>query len=234
MRVRGMLPSSLAPVRYLAVLTSLALVACGPQVPESGVGFESYPDYVRNREAALNGGAPIPLVGGPVVSGEVGAASVPTENRDSLPAGIARQTGEMDAVGGIPGAGASISDEQEFSAVSARETIASDKERLAQQRASYTQISPTALPQRDGTGGPNIVEYALRTTNRLGEPVYGRNNPFREKQSISACGKFASSDQAQIEFLTRGGPERDTNSLDPDGDGYACAWDPTPFRNAVN
>ena len=227
MRVRGMM------------LAFLALTACGPQVPESGVGFESYPDYVRNREAALNGGGPVPLVNGPlvngpVVSGEVAAPSARTENRDFVPAGIARETGEMDAVGGIPGASATISDEQEFSAVSARETIASDKERLAQQRAVYTQIAPTALPQRDGSGGPNIVEYALRATNRLGEAVYSRTNPFREKQSITACGKFPSSDQAQIDFMTRGGPERDPKSLDPDGDGYACAWDPTPFRNAVN
>jgi len=216
------------------MLAFLALTACGPQVPESGVGFESYPDYVRNREAGLTGAAPVPLVNGPVVSGETGIAAAQTENRDFVPAGIARESGEMDAVGGIPGAGASISDEQEFSAVSARETIASDKERLAQQRAAYTEIAPTALPQRDGATGPNIVDYALRSTNRLGEPVFNRSNPFRVKQSITACGKFASSDQAQIEFLSRGGPERDAKSLDPDGDGYACAWDPTPFRNAVN
>ena len=228
MRVRGMMLAGLAQ------MACLALVACGPQVPESGVGFQSYPDYVRNREATLNGAAPTPLVNGPVVSGEAGLPSARTENRDFVPAGIARETGEMDAVGGIPGASATISDEQEFSAVSARETIASDKERLAQQRAAYTQIAPTALPQRDGAGGPNIVEYALRATNRLGEPVYSRTNPFREKQSITACGKFPSSDQAQIDFMTRGGPERDPKSLDPDGDGYACAWDPTPFRNAVN
>ena len=40
------------------------------------------------------------------------------------------------------------------------------------------------------------------------------------------------SDLAQIEFLERGGPARDRLGLDPDGDGYACAWDPTPFRKA--
>ena len=216
------------------MLAFLALTACGPQLPDSGVGFESYPDYVRNREAGLTGAVPPPLVTGPVLSGEAGVASAQTEDRDFVPAGIARETGEMDAVGGVPGASATISDEQEFSAVSARETIASDKERLAQQRAVYTQIAPTALPQRDGAAGPNIVEYALRATNRLGESVFNRSNPFREKQSITACGKFASPDQAQIDFLSRGGPERDPKSLDPDGDGYACAWDPTPFRNAVN
>ena len=209
------------------MLAVLALTACGPRVPDSGVGFENYPDYVRNRESALNGAAPQTVL--PPAAGTPPAA----ENRDFVPAGIARQTSEMDAVGGIPGA-ATISDEQEFSAVSARETIASDAERLAQQRANYTEIAPTALPQRDGTAGPNIVDYALRSTNRLGESVYNRANPFREKQSITACGKFPSPDQAQIEFLARGGPERDPKSLDPDGDGFACAWDPTPFRSALN
>jgi hypothetical protein len=39
---------------------------------------------------------------------------------------------------------------------------------------------------------------------------------------------------AQIAFLERGGPKRDTLGLDPDGDGFACYWDPAPFRKAVN
>ena len=43
----------------------------------------------------------------------------------------------------------------------------------------------------------------------------------------------SSPDQAQIDFLSKGGPERDRLSLDPDGDGYACGWDPRPFRKAV-
>ena len=31
-------------------------------------------------------------------------------------------------------------------------------------------------------------------------------------------------------FLEAGGPKRDRKGLDPDGDGFACAWDPRPFR----
>ena len=30
-----------------------------------------------------------------------------------------------------------------------------------------------------------------------------------------------------------GGPERDRNALDPDGDGYACGWDPSVYRAAA-
>ena len=48
-----------------------------------------------------------------------------------------------------------------------------------------------------------------------------------------ACGHYPSPDQAQIDFLASGGPERDKLGLDPDGDGYACAWNPAPFRTAV-
>jgi hypothetical protein len=40
-------------------------------------------------------------------------------------------------------------------------------------------------------------------------------------------------DAAQEAFLAAGGPERDRNNLDPDGDGFACWWDPEPFRRAM-
>ncbi len=47
----------------------------------------------------------------------------------------------------------SISDEQNFNAVAERESIESDAARLAQNRAQYVVIQPTALPQREGGGG---------------------------------------------------------------------------------
>ncbi len=126
-----------------------------------------------------------------------------------------------------------VSDEQSFDAVAARETIESDRERLERQRAQYVSIAPQPVPQRSGPSGPNIVEYALRSTNRVGEPVYRRSNPLRAQLWERACARFATQDQAQEEFLRRGGPERDRGNLDPDGDGFACWWDPAPFRNAV-
>jgi len=211
-----------------AVLSVLALSACEPTVPDSGVGFDNYPDYVRSREAALNTGEPLATIAGPAVSTQpLGATAV---EQDALPAGIARETGEILAATAPSGA---ISDEQEFSAVSARESIESDAERIARNRAQYEVIAPTALPERDGTTGPNIVEFAISTRNSVGEQIYGRTNPFREAQAQRNCAKYPSSDLAQEDFLIRGGPERDSKSLDPDGDGFACAWDPTPFRNAV-
>ncbi len=125
-----------------------------------------------------------------------------------------------------------ISDEQDFGAVDSRRSIESDAERLEQNRAQYTVIQPTDLPSRRGTG-PNIVEYAVTTNNPVGVQLYRRIGFNRENRAIRACSKYATSDLAQQAFLAAGGPVRDRKGLDPDGDGFACAWDPTPFRLAL-
>jgi hypothetical protein len=125
-----------------------------------------------------------------------------------------------------------ISDEQNFEAVSARETIQSDAERLAQLRANYQVVQPEALPERQGDTGPNIVAFALQTTNAVGQPVYRRSGFRAEARFESACARYTSADEAQRAFLERGGPEDDRLGVDPDGDGFACYWDPSPFRAA--
>jgi len=122
-----------------------------------------------------------------------------------------------------------ISSEQDFDTVSARRSIESDAQRIAANRAQYQVITPTTLPTRPGTNQPNIVQYALRTNNPVGTQIYRRSN-LRSGRHQAACAEFPSADQAQIAFLSEGGPQRDRRSLDPDGDGYACGWDPTPFR----
>lgn len=127
-----------------------------------------------------------------------------------------------------------ISDENNFAAVSGRHTIASDAERLAQNRAQFQVIAPTALPKRTSAGSqPNIVNYALQTNNPRGAKVYTRTEFNRDAKAARNCAVYASPDQAQIAFLSQGGPQKDRKGLDPDGDGYACAWDPAPFRQAA-
>ncbi|MGL4319612.1 MAG: hypothetical protein ACRCS3_02000, partial [Paracoccaceae bacterium] len=105
-------------------------------------------------------------------------------------------------------------------------------ERIARNRSQYEVIQPTDLPQRPADTGPNIVAFALATTHGVGQPQYRRSgfgsNPER------ACAKFASPDLAQQAFLERGGPNRDRLGVDPDGDGFACSWDPRPFRAVQN
>jgi hypothetical protein len=125
-----------------------------------------------------------------------------------------------------------LSDEQDFNAVAARETIESDAERRRQQQAQLVVVQPTAVPVRTGPSGPNVVEYALATRHEPGVKIYQRF-PIRLRSPAAACAAFASNDLAQEAFLARGGPERDPLGLDPDGDGYACGWDPRPFRAAV-
>ncbi|MBV7410496.1 hypothetical protein [Maritimibacter sp. DP1N21-5] len=128
----------------------------------------------------------------------------------------------------------SISDEQNFAAVSERESIESDAQRLAENRAQYVVIQPTALPQREGGGGASIVHYALATNNPKGQQMYSRSIIAAQSRFERNCGKFTSQDRAQEAFLDAGGPERDPKGLDPDGDGFACFWDPAPFRAARN
>jgi hypothetical protein len=125
-----------------------------------------------------------------------------------------------------------ISDEQDFSAVSARETIESDAARIARNRSEYVVVQPKDLPTRPGDTGPNIVEFALATNHAPGVQLYKRGGLGLRDQN-SACAKYASPDQAQQDFLARGGPERDRLGVDPDGDGFACSWDPRPFRTAL-
>lgn len=233
---------------------ALALAACTTPVPESGagVGFGDYSDYVRQREAAQqNAGQPLSAVTPqqPVFSTEAAAAAIDNAQaqaaqpagrvigdsttmqttgirpRGGAPIGIKEESGEM-------GRSAGISDEQDFGAVSARESIESDAERLARQRAQYEVVAPTALPQRSGDTGPNIVNFALATTHAPGTQLYKRGNLF-QKDPLITCAKYPSPDLAQEAFLAKGGPEKDREGLDPDGDGFACGWDPRPFRNAL-
>jgi hypothetical protein len=126
-----------------------------------------------------------------------------------------------------------ISDEQDFAAVSSRESIESDAARRAAQAAQYQVMQPQALPDAPASTGPNIVEYALSAPNSRGQQWYSRFAFAREGRQLRNCAEYQSPDEAQRDFLARGGPERDPRGLDPDGDGFACAWDPAPFRAAV-
>jgi len=174
--------------------------------------------------------APLPQQGASY--GAVIGASVPLDPfdpnrpRGDAPAGIAVESGEMARVNG------GISDEQDFDAVAGRETIESDAQRIARNRAQYVVVEPTALPERTGSSGPNIVEYAINTRNGVGEQMYSRSS-IRLTAPEAACRRYKSPDLAQEAFLNAGGPKRDPKGLDPDGDGFACAWDPRPFRAAL-
>ena len=239
------------------VLLPLALVACAPAVPDSGagVGFQDYNSYVRDRDASASRpqpivppgfspdrigaaidradgsttSAPFPDAGtGPATGVVIGATAAPgavsgTRPRGGAPIGIKEESGEM--VHNNTG----ISDEQDFAAVAQRETIESDKARIERNRSEYQVVQPGALPVRPGALGPNIVDYALATKHPVGTQLYKRSS-FGVGNVAGKCAGYTSPDLAQEAFLAKGGPEKDRLGIDPDGDGYACSWDPSPFR----
>ncbi len=117
-----------------------------------------------------------------------------------------------------------------FDSVEDSRSIEADAARRARNKEQYQVVTPGAVPTRSGNAGPNIVAYALSTSNPVGTKLYTRLNLKSAAQYEAACGDFLSPDLAQIAFLEKGGPKRDRLGLDPDGDGFACDWDPTPFR----
>jgi len=127
--------------------------------------------------------------------------------------------------------GIALSDENDFEAVSARQTIESDAKRLFENRQLYSVIEPEDLPLRSGTNIPNIVEYALRTNNPIGVKLYHRTIFAKAQVIFKNCDRYPSSSKAQEDFIKTGGPKWDLYGLDPDGDGFACDWDPAPFRS---
>lgn len=126
---------------------------------------------------------------------------------------------------------AGISAENDFNAVSGQRSIDADAARIANNAANYEVVQPQALPSRQ-SDGPNIVAYALQNQHPVGQSVYARGILSSQARAARSCARYASADLAQIDFLSKGGPQRDRSGLDPDGDGYACDWDPTPFRSA--
>lgn len=242
----------------IAIVLSLSfggIAACTSQVPDSatGIGFGSEADAVQARELELAGGAATadrlappqavssealpPATLQPVVPAPRSPGSVSSAQSGGA-ADIAADTAAVLAATSPSGAApvvapTGLSAENDFSAVSESRTIESDAALIATNRAQYQVVQPTVLPERTDGTQPNIVGYALATSHPVGTRIHSRSGINLTAKAERNCRNFSSSDLAQIEFLSRGGPERDRAGLDPDGDGYACGWDPNRFRNAV-
>ncbi|MFL4472048.1 hypothetical protein ACERZ8_19995 [Tateyamaria armeniaca] len=249
-------------IRHFLILgATAALAACQPAIPDSGagiadpgrgVGFDN-PSTLAAREAALSRStiAPAPSVGTSTLP-QAGSATAPRAVSDpqGLDAELAQIATQNDAAAARANSGENvvnaspsnaappllnnpgISDENSFDAVASRQSIESDAARIAANRQQYEVIQPTALPSRSGNTQPNVVQYALQTSHPRGTQVHRRVSIASAARTQRNCAQYNSSDEAQIDFLAFGGPERDRKGLDPDGDGYACGWDPAPFRRA--
>lgn len=221
-------------------VAALALAACTTAVPDSGagVGFGDYQTYAQRQVAEQNAGAGQVTVQAPTEV-ETTTLDGADAEADAAARAASRNSGvaPVQAAPGNPAPevvtnSAGISNENSFEAVSAERDIQDDAQLIAQNRAQYQVINPTDLPPRPDSSAPNIVAYAVQTTNPVGTPLYDRRGRFDGNRISRACGAYNSSDLAQEAFLAAGGPQKDRKGLDPDGDGFACAWDPAPFRAA--
>lgn len=93
-------------------------------------------------------------------------------------------------------------------------------------RRQLVVFQPTNVPSENGV---NVALFARQTTNQVGQKIYDRSFAGRVA-SMGACGRYRSDDDAQRAFLAAGGPDRDSLGLDADGDGFACDWNPAPYR----
>ncbi len=227
--------------RVLLGLAAMALAGCEPPVPNSaaGVGFGDYQTYLRQREAELSGqpvaAAPAPT-SAPVASarltpppgggyGATGYGATPVTS----PAGQVATAQSTTAAPGSIGAEA-------LAALRATAPATSAASAASSATASVTAASVGApldamAPVPASSAGPNLAAYALAATHAPGQAIYKRGG-LKLASAERACARFVSPDLAQMEFLRRGGPERDPGNLDPDGDGFACGWDPRPFQTA--
>lgn len=223
---------------FLCGVAALALTGCASNMPDSGagVGFQDYGEQqYRSQQEAQNTQLtvqPPTAVETSTLDGNSletqAAATAAAQNSGVAPL----QASPSNAAPQMVTNSAGISNENSFEAVSAERDIQDDAALIAQNRAQYQVVTPTQLPPRPDSNSPNIVAYALQTTNPVGTPLYERSGRYDGNRIGRACGQYNSSDLAQEAFLAGGGPQRDRKGLDPDGDGFACAWDPAPFRAA--
>jgi hypothetical protein len=208
----------------------MALAACGtgtaPSDVSEGVGFSDYQAYQARRAALAAPPAP---------------QAPPRQAQTALPpADVAAQpfapvTGSQAWVPVAPEAGGTPTRAAQTDVAS----LASAAIAEAETAAGGAGLPPVAAPADDFVAPPlpegmvvlgaNVVAFALSTDNAVGERVHARF-PLRLGQPEVRCQDFRTTDLAQDWFLTNDGPERDRAGLDPDGDGFACNWDPERYR----
>ena len=106
-----------------------------------------------------------------------------------------------------------------------------DKEKAAKklEEARKERVEVVVDKSKNYTNYVNVASFARNTKNKKGEKVYTRLS-FSIYDNWNECSKFKNKDEAQRKFLKDGGPFNDKFNLDPDGDGFACDWDPDIYR----
>lgn len=242
-----------------APLALLGLAACsnGPQsyatMTTTGVGFGDYQRFLREhatepapRRSGVPYSVPPETRQQPILPPASMPANAPT-TLDSVPvrerpAQAAAATGAPLSIATQPLAPVTPSAPAPAPAAGTEPTVrdqqiyhAGESRRITPDGAAPAQaeIVTASIPAPSEHGGPNLVAYALASSNPVGTEIYRRINPLRWSRWENACLQYRNQDAAQQAFLENGGPGRDRDNLDPDGDGYACWWDPTPLRQAL-
>lgn len=224
-----------------------------------GVGFSDYAQYLRAQEElsrirrseatqargvqSAPQGAPqfAPQTAQPSTIGQEAVAAVrgaPQAAAQPFPIGqqqpAAQAPVQTAALGAIPqqsapAPGAAGVSEQAYTP----QPFGTPQQNRLVERDFVPQVHVSEAELLQGSSGPNLFVYALSAQHNVGEARYNRSHPLRWRRWESACAQYPSQDLAQEAFLAAGGPTNDPNHLDPDGDGYACWWDPAPFRQAA-
>ncbi len=94
-------------------------------------------------------------------------------------------------------------------------------------RSQLVVVQPGSVPTEPP--GVNVALFAKQSTNAVGQSIYPRSATAR-LTGAGSCGRYRDPDSAQRAFLAAGGPTSDRLGLDPDGDGFACSFDPSIYR----
>ena len=170
----------------------------------------------------------VPTVGGVSSSGGGDFSSTISaaldENGEPVPS-------QATLAGSSDGTGAALDDDRinlmQWTLEQQKVDAAIAERELASARDRLVVVQPGPLPDR--VDGVNIALFAKQTSNAVGDSRFARNAGARVS-GMGNCGRFRDADAAQRAFLAGGGPEQDRYGIDPDGDGFACKWDPAPYR----
>ena len=102
---------------------------------------------------------------------------------------------------------------------------------LLEARQKRTVVKPEEIEDLTKKLVINLALYARQTSNAVGKKIY--NRVLVKKEKLDPCLRFVSTEDAQRFFLEKGGPQKDFWNLDPDGDGFACKWNPEHYRKLL-
>ncbi len=134
----------------------------------------------------------------------------------------------------VPDSAAGVRGPLPAAALSAAPAVQSQPLSATELPAPASPAEPAAATVPAGQPVDPVRAFALSVYNEKGQALYSRSKFLAEARFRRNCARYASAEAAQAAFLARGGPERDPMGLDPDGDGFACAWDPAPYRQALD